>query len=187
MFQRIGINEGHQGTKTGGERPRERNNTGKEGTQRKKRKKKREGTREWRTNNTGEEWTEQGKRKMRETIKNRAARPPPRSPLYPPKIGARGGLDFLILLVPFSRASVFLLTRFCCWINWSNYWCLLLEVAGVYDQRRKTRGRVVPKSDQVLVAPRLLWVSGWAWTTCCSNERNILYAMLFGAYRFLSG
>jgi len=40
MFQRRGINEGHQGTKTGGERPRERNNTGKEGTQRNKRKKK---------------------------------------------------------------------------------------------------------------------------------------------------
>jgi len=39
---------------------------------------------------------------------------------------------------------------------------LLLEVAGVYDQRRKTRGRVVLKSDQVLVAPRLFWVSGWA-------------------------
>jgi len=36
MFQRRGINEGHQGTKTGGERPRERNNTGKEGTAGKK-------------------------------------------------------------------------------------------------------------------------------------------------------
>jgi len=27
---------------------------------------------------------------------------------------------------------------------------------------RKTRGRAVPKSDQVLVALRLLWISGWA-------------------------
>jgi len=52
---------------------------------------------------------------------------------------------------------------------------------------RKTRGRAVPKSDQVLVALRLLWISGWAWTTCCSNERNVLCTMLFGAYRFLSG
>jgi len=33
---------------------------------------------------------------------------------------------------------------------------------GVYDQRKKTRGRAVPKSDQVLVALRLLWISGWA-------------------------
>jgi hypothetical protein len=49
-----------------------------------------------------------------------------------------------------------LLTRFYCWINWSNYWCLIMKVVGVYDQRRKTRGRAVPKSDQVLVAPRLL-------------------------------
>jgi len=32
---------------------------------------------------------------------------PPRSPLYQPNTGARGGLDFLILPVPFSRADFF--------------------------------------------------------------------------------
>jgi len=114
-----------QGTKTWGERDRERGITGGEWTERRERVKKR------------------GRRSRREP-----SGLSPRSPLYPPKTGARGGF---------------------------------------YDQRRKTRGRAVPKSDQVLVALRLLWISGWAWTTCCSNERNVLCTMLFGAYQFLSG
>ena len=49
------------------------------------------------------------KRKEKRGRRSRTEPPglPPRSPLYPPKTGARGGLDFLILPVPFSRAGFF--------------------------------------------------------------------------------
>jgi len=101
MFQRRGINKGDPGDKNVGGKERERGITGGEGTERRKKGVKKG-----------------GRRSRREPSGLH-----PRSPLYPPKTGARGGF---------------------------------------YDQRRKTRGRAVPKSDQVLVALRLLWISGWA-------------------------
>ncbi|KAJ6861247.1 hypothetical protein NC651_037353 [Populus alba x Populus x berolinensis] len=59
------------------------------------------------------------------------------------------------------------------------------SVSTITDNVYVSAGRVVPKSDQVLVALRLLWISGWV-LTCCGSECNVLYTMLFGAYRFQS-